>query len=257
MARHRKKSQDEEMTYWLSYSDMMAAVLLVFVLIISFTMLQAKKQYEDRSKELEEQKILIEQQQEVMKQQQDEMEKQQQQLDKIIGVKSELIAALKEEFEGTDLGVDVDPQTGAIRFDASILFDFAKADLKPSGTDFLEQFLPKYINVLLKDEYRTYISEIIIEGHTDTEGTYMNNLKLSQNRALSVATFCLDESNTVLSQKEKEVLRSILTANGKSFSNPVYYDDGSVNMDASRRVEFKFRLKDEEMIVEIMNILAQ
>lgn len=271
MARHRRKSQNEEMSYWLSYSDMMAALLLVFVLIISFTMLQAKKQYENRTKELEVQEKLIEEQQKVMDEQKKTMEKQQttmdqqkktmdqqqEQLDRIIGVKSKLIEDLKREFSDTDLKVSVDSQTGAITFDSSILFDVDKYDLKPSGEEFLEAFLPRYLNVLLQDTYNPYISEIIIEGHTDTNGTYMHNLKLSQERALSVATFCLKDDSSILSSEEKERLRSIVTANGKSFSNPIYNPDGSVNLDASRRVEFKFRLKDEDMVNEMIKILAE
>ena len=250
MARHIRKSQNEETTYWLSYSDMMAALLLVFVLIISFTMLQAKKQYEDRTKKLEVQEELIEEQQKIMSEQQE-------QLDRIIGVKSNLIEDLKKAFDGTDLKVSVDPQTGAITFDSSILFDVNMYDLKPSGEGFLEAFLPRYLNVLLQDEYKPYISEIIIEGHTDTNGTYMYNLELSQERALSVATFCLKDDTTILSPEEKESLRSIVTANGKSVSNPICNADGSVNLEASRRVEFKFRLKDEDMVNEMIKILAE
>lgn len=250
MARHIRKSQNEETSYWLSYSDMMAALLLVFVLIISFTMLQAKKQYEDRTKKLEIQEELIEEQQKIMSEQQE-------QLDRIIGVKSNLIEDLKKAFDGTDLKVSVDPQTGAITFDSSILFDVNMYDLKPSGEEFLEAFLPRYLNVLLQDEYKSYISEIIIEGHTDTNGTYMHNLELSQERALSVATFCLKDDTTILSPEERDSLRSIVTANGKSFSNPIYKADGSVNLEASRRVEFKFRLKDEDMVNEMIKILAE
>ena len=36
-----------------------------------------------------------------------------------------------------------------------------------------------------------------------------------------------------------------------------YNEDGTVNMEASRRVEFKFRLKDAEMIEEMSSILEQ
>ena len=46
-----------------------------------------------------------------------------------------------------------------------------------------------------------------------------------------------------------------MTANGRSWSDPVYNADGTVNADASRRVEFKFRLKDQEMIEEMSRIL--
>ncbi len=262
MSRRRQKSEDEETTYWLSYSDMMAALLLIFVLIISFTMLQAKKQYEQKEHELEEQRAaaeaqekLLEEQQTQLAEQQEVLESQQEQLDNILGVRSGLVEALKAEFEGTDMKVSVDPKTGAITLDASILFDVNQYNLKKGGKDFLKEFVPRYLSVLLKPEFKDYVSEIIIEGHTDTEGGYMMNLALSQDRASSVAKFCIDPSNGVLSNEEIEELKKILTANGRSYSDPILNDDGTVNMDASRRVEFKFRLKDDEMIDEMMNIL--
>ena len=128
-------------------------------------------------------------------------------------------------------------------------------DLKTEGKDFIKEFLPRYCSVLLSDDYREYVSEIIIEGHTDTDGSYLYNLELSQQRAFSVARYCLTESNGIISQSEVEMLRSVLTANGKSYSNPIYKEDGTVDLDASRRVEILFRLQDEEMIDEMMDIL--
>lgn len=250
MHRMKHESDNEETTYWLSYSDMMAALLLVFVLIISFTMLQAKKQYEEKEKQLEAQQTMLDEQQQIM-------EDQQKQLDKVIGVRSDLAAALKNEFDGTDLKVSVDPSTGAITLDSSILFDVDKCDIKETGQTFLEGFLPRYIGVLLKPEFKQYISEIIIEGHTDTDGDYMHNLKLSQDRALSVAKFCVMDDSTVLNLDERSEIRPILTANGRSDSDPIYGADGAVDKAASRRVEFKFRLTDEEMIEEMMNILSE
>ena len=50
---------------------------------------------------------------------------------------------------------------------------------------------------------------------------------------------------------------SEVTANGKSYSNPIYKEDGSVDLEASRRVEILFRLQDEEMIAEMMDILKE
>lgn len=63
----------------------------------------------------------------------------------------------------------------------------------------INQFLPKYCSVLLRDDYREYVSEIIIEGHTDTNGFYIYNHELSQQRAFSVAKYCLTESNGIIS----------------------------------------------------------
>lgn len=269
MARRKRKSNDEETSYWLSYSDMMAALLLIFVLIISFTMLQSKRQYEEKERELlsqqnvigeqqdqlEQQKKAMESQKKIVDQQKEQMASQQAQLDKIIGVKSNLISALKDEFDGSDLSVSVDSQTGAITFDASVLFDKGKHEIKDEGKKFLDQFLPRYFSVLLKNDFHQYISEVIIEGHTDTTADYLYNLELSQQRALAVAKYCLDEKSSSVSKDQIEQLQKIMTANGRSFSNPVYNSDGSIDMDASRRVEFKFRLKDEEMVEEMAQIL--
>ena len=339
--RKRRKSEDEETSYWLSYSDMMAGLLLVFVLIISFTILQAKSQYEKKEEELAQQALviyamrdelsnkelllddqqsqladqqskmdeqasqlanqealladqqsLLEEQQSQLADQQSEMEEQksvletlqamlanqeallkdreavveaqqeqlaaqQEQLDRIIGVKAELIEALKNKFADTNLKVSVDPKTGDITLDSSILFGFEEYDLTASGEELLRQFIPIYLSVLLSPEFSDYVSEVIIEGHTDTEGSYIHNLELSQQRALAVATFCLEDSNGVLPADELAKLRDILTANGKSYSDPVYNADGTINMDASRRVEFSFRLNDEGMVQEMIDILNE
>ncbi|MCH5267668.1 MAG: OmpA family protein [Lachnospiraceae bacterium] len=244
----QKNRQEEETSYWLSYSDMMAALLLIFILIISFTLLQSQKRYEEKENELLAQQQLVEEQQK-------QLEEQQEELDKLIGIRTELIEALKEEFEGTDLSVNVDPKTGSIALDSSILFDSGQFALKTSGEELLRKFLPKYIGVLTDKQFNDYISEIIIEGHTDTQGDYLYNLELSQKRALSVSTFCLDTNKEVLSQSKIEKLRKIVTANGKSFSNPVLDDNGNEDQNASRRVEFLFRLKDEEMISDMSDIL--
>ena len=301
----RPKGRDSETTYWLSYSDMMAGLLLVFVIIIAVSMLHAKMQYDEkelelagkeeelliRSDELEserdvvaKQKATLDEQQKMLNAQEEAlaeqgkkiaiqektlkeqhelldkleaiMSEQQQKLDDIIGVRAELVEDLKEEFEDSDLKVSVDEKTGAITFDANILFDYNKSVLKESGKDFLSKFLPRYADVLLSDKYKDNISEILIEGHTDTEGKYLFNLELSQKRALAVASYCLDDNSGVVDDEQLEALRELTSATGKSYSNPIMDEEGEVDMEASRRVEFLFRLKDEEMVREMIEILS-
>ena len=304
MSRRRDK-KDSETTYWLSYSDMMAGLLLVFVIIIAVSMLHAKMQYDEkelqlsgkeqelavRSDELEseretvaKQKATLDEQQKMLNAQEEAlaeqgqkiaiqeetlkeqhellnklesiMSEQQQKLDDIIGVRAELVEDLKEEFDDSDLKVSVDEKTGAITFDASILFDYNKSVLKESGKEFLSKFLPRYADVLLSDKYKDNISEILIEGHTDTEGKYLFNLELSQKRALAVADFCLDDNSGIVDDEQLEALRELTSATGKSYSNPVLDEEGEVDMEASRRVDFLFRLKDEEMVREMIEILS-
>ena len=304
MARNFRRKQDEETTYWLSYSDMMAGLLLTFVLVIALTVLHANIQFDMKQQELlgkekelfiqadaleKEQALAAEQQAQISVQQsrldeqaekltlqqarlteqeelltrqsdlleelKDIMESQQAKLDRIIGVRSELIEALKAEFDDSDLQIKVDEQTGAITMDSSILFEYNRDELKETGAGFLSEFLPRYTKILMDPKYREYVSEIIIEGHTDTVGDYLFNLDLSQKRAYSVAAYCMSSASSTLTESERQALQEVLTSSGKSFSNPVLNADGSVNMEASRRVEILFRLKDEEMIREMIEIL--
>ena len=182
------------------------------------------------------------------------MSTQQQKLDDLVGVRTKIIRELSTALTTADLKASVDKNTGDIMLESAVFFDVGKNTIKPSGQQLLNEFIPVYLGVLLRSEYADYLGEIIIEGHTDTQGSYLMNLELSQERALSVASYCLQMQG--LSEEQLGMLRSILTAKGRSFSDPIYNGDGTINMDASRRVEFKFRLKDSEMIDEIRQILT-
>ena len=185
--------------------------------------------------------------------QQTALENQTAKIDDLVGVRSRIIQELSGALAQSNLRASVDPTTGNIMLDSAVFFDTAKRTIKAEGKALLDQFIPVYLGVLLQDQYKDYLGEIIIEGHTDTTGSYLMNLELSQTRALSVAQYCLQMPS--LSQEQQTLLRSILVAQGKSFSNPIHHADGSVNMDASRRVEFKFSLRDAEMIEEMNRIL--
>ena len=182
-----------------------------------------------------------------------QLQSQQQRIDSLVGIKTSIIQDLSKALTQSNLRASVDSTTGDIVLESAIFFDTGKYKIKDSGAELLNKFLPVYFSVLLQDKYKDYLAEIIIEGHTDTVGEYMKNLELSQDRALAVAKFCFKQSK--LSDNELKTLQSILTAKGRSFSNPILNPDGSINLEKSRRVEFKFRLKDSEMINEINEIL--
>jgi chemotaxis protein MotB len=294
---------------WISYSDMMAALLLVFILVLTYSIYQYFSMLETKTQELntqqselltkqndldsaltaiEEQKGLLSAQSETLNEQeatiaaaqdalqekedalalaqsqledaqallqtqQTTLDEQQQKLDDLVGVRTKIIRDLSDALAAADLKASVDANTGDIMLESSVFFDVGKSTIKESGQELLNKFIPVYLSVLLSDDYKDYLGEIVIEGHTDTQGTYLSNLELSQQRALTVATYCL-EMNGLTSQQQEE-LRQLLTAKGRSYSDPVYAEDGTVDMDASRRVEFKFRLKDSEMIEEMRAIL--
>ena len=180
---------------------------------------------------------------------------QQARIDKLVGLRSEIIEALRDELRSAGVDAGVDRNTGAITFSGAVLFDIGRNELKDSGKALLDRFIPIYLRTLMSDEYEEYIGEIIIEGHTDTSGSYLSNLKLSQERALAVANYCFTGESMQLTSAERSLLQQVLTVNGRSYADPVYRTDGTVDMDASRRVVFKFRMKDSEMIDQMSAIL--
>ena len=218
---------------------------------------------QEQQKELEENRTALTSAQQSLSLQQSKIEEQaallaaqQMEIDKLIGLRSRIIEELRDELRGAGLDAVVDRNTGAIAFTGAVLFDSNQNTLKESGKQLLNAFIPVYVRTLMSEENEGYVGEIIIEGHTDTDGTYLHNLGLSQERALAVAQYCLAGEMPGLTHQEKLMLQSILTANGRSFADPVYKADGvTVDKEASRRVVFKFRMKDSDMIDQMSAIL--
>lgn len=207
---------------------------------------QANVELENQQQQLADATILLGQQQEAMN-------AQQQRLDDLVGLRTKIVRELTDALSSAQLKASVDANTGDIMLESAVFFEFGKNNVKEEGKAFLDRFVPVYLGVLMRPEYSDYLGEIIIEGHTDSSGTYLANLELSQKRALAVAEYCLSMRGM---DEELERLRGILTVKGRSFSDPIYNADGTEDAEASRRVEFKFRMKDSEMIDEIRKILA-
>ena len=201
------------------------------------------------------QQLRLDQQQQTLQDQQQTLQDQQQQIEQLVGLKTRIITSLSAALRAAGITAQVDPANGAIALESDVLFAYNKYELSESGKRFIDRFLPVYLNVLFSEDYGPYLAEVIVEGHTDTTGDYITNLRLSQQRALAVAAYVLADDYTGITPTQKRLLRDLATANGRSFSDPVYAADGSVDMDASRRVVFKFRLTDEQMIQQLKAIL--
>jgi len=295
---------------WISYSDMMAALLLIFVLILTYSLYQYFTMLETKTAELEEQQTLLLAQQVLLDDKEKELgtlqvsldtkqkeldeanarlltreellallqaqleekelaltsataklEEQQialatqaRRIDDLVGVRTNIIRELSSALTKADLKAKVDAN-GSIVLDSAVFFETGKSEIKEEGKALLDRFVPVYLEVLLSEEYADFLGEIIIEGHTDSTGTYDNNLKLSQQRALQVALYVLNMPG--LNRQQKQLLQQILTATGKSWADLVYDAAGVEDAEASRRVEFKFSLKDADMIEEMQRILEE
>lgn len=210
---------------------------------------------EEQQTRLKAQESKLEEQQKKLESQQELLDSQANQIEQIVGVKGKLIEELNTKLTENQIQIQADTSTGAITVEDTILFASNSNELREEGKSFFRKFMPVYLNVLLQPEFRDYIAEIIIEGHTDRQGSYLYNLELSQQRAWSVAEYFFDENNSFLDSDTEAELQSLITVNGCSYKSPVYKKDGTIDNDRSRRVEIKFRLKDQEMIQEMDKIL--
>ncbi len=325
---NRRAGRGNGGSYWISYSDIMAALVLVFVLFLVFNLYQYNKMMEEKTLELERQEaqiklqqdeldknnaliiikqgeldkaqadlttkeeelalvrsdleakqkeldtqtiILIGQQEELdnakatlaaketelnslqlqLSQQREAFERETASVSSLVGIRTEIVAELTRALTASNLAATVDPTNGDIVLESAVFFESGKSEIRDDGKSLLNAFLPVYLGVLLQPKYRDYLGEIIVEGHTDSTGTYIKNLKLSQDRALNVVIYCF----SIINSSQQQLMQEILTAKGRSSSDPIYNADGSENKDASRRVEFKFSLRDAEMIQEMNRIL--
>lgn len=233
-------------------SDLMAGLLMVFILIAVAYMRNA---YIDRKEAQKQKEIAIEQQQ-IAQRQRDKMRR--------IAVsyqqnKKAIYQALLTEFKGDlqrwNAAIDKDDLTFNFK-SPEVLFAVGSARLRPKFEDILSDFFPRYMQVI--EQFTSSVNEIRIEGHTSSRWSsnvsettaYFNNMQLSQNRTRSVLNYVY-RLPPVISQQEW--IKKHVAAVGYS-SAKLIVEDGIENAERSRRVAFRVITNSEQQIV---NILAE
>lgn len=220
-----EEPQDQN-PFALSTGDMMSALMFIFVLLLSALMLNERQQMD------EEKKIT----------------------DEYYRIKEQLRKDLLKKFEN-DLpkwNAVFDTTKMSIRFqEPTMLFDFKSSKLKPKFSEILDDFFPRYLEVITDKQYKDNIEEIRIEGHTDSQGGYEYNMELSQDRTRAVLNYCLGIKEIRQDTTLEQWTKARIMANGFSFSHLITNPDGSENSELSRRVEFRIRTNAEKQLEKI------
>ena len=241
-----KDQENEE--YWVSISDVMAGLMVIFLFIAISYMLHVR---------LQEDQIIVHK---------NEVERL---LNAYKNLQDALYEEVRAEFEGSDTKKRqfrtvwrgyLDRET--IRFKKP----FRQGDdtVPTAFKNVLYNFFPRYIAILTKPEYRNEIAEIRIEGHTSSEWfnavgvdvAYYNNMELSQDRARNVLQYVLEIKHPKITGN-KEWIKKYLTANGLSSSKLIFDPNENQNKEASRRVEFRVVTKSEKLIDEIKKLMKR
>ena len=165
----------------------------------------------------------------------------------LTGIKLKVIAELKSSLGNK---INIDKKSGSLRLASNILFDKGSSTLKDGAKNELKENFINYANTLIMNKnIANHLDKIIIEGHTDSDGSYLYNLNLSQQRAFAVMNYLL-----TLDYIKEHNIKSKLVASGRSYLDAIKIN-GVEDKDASRRIEVKFRLKNEDAMYEIERIL--
>lgn len=215
----------EENPFMQSTGDLMAGLLFIFILLLMGTLVQVQE------KAKEDKKIATA-------------------YDRI---KNDLSRDLANEFKN-ELKIwnaELDKSTLSIRFkEPDVLFDKNKDSIKTEFKKILDEFFPKYIRILSRQQYKDNIEEIRIEGHTDSDGGYLHNVALSQRRTIKVLEYC----HEITPESYKTWIEKHLTANGLAYSKPItmeLFGYSVEDKEASRRVEFRVRTNAEKLLEKI------
>lgn len=224
---NRRDFNNETMSYNSSIGDLMAGMLIIFILLFVFVTISSNR----------------------------EIKKKEEVIASFTKTKSRIIDKVIFAFKENKIAIDIDNTTGSIKIDEKLLFANNDYKLKPEGKEYLQKFIPIYVKILILDNnIKSDISQVIIEGHTDDVGSYIFNMELSQKRSFEVLKYIYTEMGDF---EGKEEFEQYVTANGRSKVNLIYDENGKVDRDKSRRVEIKFKLKEEETLEKIRELLEE
>lgn len=226
---------------WVSFSDIMTGLMIIFLFISISYMLEVQKKQAERDEIFEEFKATKEE------------------------LYNELDSVFKSDFQEWKVKLDKDL---SIKFtNPDVLFNSGETTIRPKFDTILQSFLPRYFNVLLQKKYKDKISEIRIEGHTDTvpapsfdKDPYIGNILLSQQRAAEVLKHFRNMNYyKTLSKTDEKFLQFWLTANGLSYGRTVDSNGEltiisglPINNKKSRRVEFRIVTTSDKLIERVL-----
>ncbi|MFM5858055.1 OmpA family protein [Aeromonas veronii] len=208
------RASHENGEHWLTVSDLMAGLMMVFLFIAIVFMMNTQKE----NAKIKDVAVAYQQNQ--------------------VAIYEALQAEFKDDLN--KWGATIDKETLSFSFQSpDVLFANNETTLSDTYKNILNDFFPRYIEVLRP--YRDSLNEIRIEGHTSSAGVrgttdaqaYFYNMKLSQGRTRAVLEYAYE-----LMPTETAWIKSNIAAVGFSSSRLVMIN-GVEDAAKSRRVSFR------------------
>lgn len=211
------RSTEQEESHWLSVSDLMAGLMMIFLFIAVALMRDA---FIERDK-IRDVAVAYQENQ--------------------VAIYDSLISEFQQDLQRWDASIDQDSLTFTFQ-SPDVLFALGDIEISLRYQELLSEFFPRYMQVL--NQFSDSINEVRIEGHTsslwntnvsETEA-YFNNMALSQGRTRSVLAY-VHELEEV--EQYREWIKSHFAAVGLSSSKLVLDEFDREDTQRSRRVTFR------------------
>jgi outer membrane protein OmpA-like peptidoglycan-associated protein len=212
----QRPKPEGEKPFWISYADLMTALMILFlvVMVASLVMMTKRIAAAEQGEKARASDI------------------------------AHLCQTLQLKAKSLNTNIVVDCRDNRINFGEAGRFGYNDYKLGPDGQQALRQVVPIVIEAAASDEGKKWFKQILIEGFTDTDGSYLYNLHLSLQRSEWVMCSILDDrlsASSGFDASQKQQVREFFLAGGVSFNN------AKDSKEASRRVELRLQfygLKD-------------
>ncbi|MGI6408860.1 MAG: OmpA/MotB family protein [Thiopseudomonas sp.] len=233
-------STDEENPYWMSFSDIMSALLVIFILAAIALMVQLMETEAELQKKV------------------DELDEEIEVLQVAERVRKTILYEAAEELEKRGIQVIVSENDSVLRIPNDLLgFDTAAYDIHPDYQETAYSIGEVLHQVITRDDRVEYLDTLFVEGHTDNRpfAGFMGkgNWGLSTFRAISLWQYwdqTLPEQRSLSSMLNKEN-KPLFSVSGYGQTRPVTErQETEDELSANRRIDIRItirRPKSEEL----------
>src|SRR5574338_318543 len=211
----KKSLKDEaEKPFWISFADLMSALMVMFLLVMSVALLAVTKTVSEAEKAEQARKDAIE--------------------DLLTRVEQ----ATKSDPKFAGIRVHRDRQV--IDFQDKARFDTASSQLNRDQAKLLRAFIPHVLEIASSPLGKSWLKRIVVEGFADKRGTYLFNLNLSllrSQRVLCVLLSPAEQDEHPMSSNELEQVRQLFLVGGYSSNSQKKV------LDESRRIELRLEFR--------------
>ena len=204
-----RESRDEaEKPFWISFSDLMTALMVLFLVAMAVAIHQVRKGIDDGQKSARS--------------------------------RTEQISQCLEQVRSTTVGVPgVTVRDFTIDFGSRANFALSRYDLSPEQVAVLRRFVPRVLTMASGATCQHWLKRVVVDGFASREGTYLGNLDLSIERSERVLCVLLDpNAPDALNADNRKLIQTLFFVGGSSFNSL------KQSPAESRRIEMRLEFYD-------------